>query len=109
MMVRKLNDSEIFALEQKLTLMFPPVLPHPEFQAALYRKLMEVPLPSIAEKRQRRVRYGLIAVIGVYSGLMMLFTVTRGIISVLGMAKAVKTLRSETHAKKIPPVLHASA
>ncbi|GAB4398038.1 MAG: hypothetical protein OHK0052_20850 [Anaerolineales bacterium] len=109
-MIRKpLTNSEVFALEQKLALTFPPVLPHPEFQAALYQKLMQAPLPTAIEKRQQRVRYGLITAIGIYSGLMMFLTLARGIISAFGVAKAVQTLRAETRQKKMPPVLQAGA
>lgn len=109
MIAKKLTNREVLHLEQKLALTFPPVLPHPEFQAALYQKLMQASLPTAVEKRQQRVRYGLIAAIGVYSSLMMLLTVARGIVSVLGVAKAIKTLRSETRVKKLPPALQAGA
>lgn len=103
------TNSQVFDLEQKLALTFPPVLPHPEFQAALYQKLMQAPLPTALEKRQQRVRYGLIAAVGIYTSLMMLFTVARGIISVLGVAKAVRVLRSESRQKKMSPALQAGA
>lgn len=109
MIGKKLTNREVLHLEQTLALTFPPVLPHPEFQAALYQKLMQAPLPTAVEKRQQHVRYGLITAIGIYSSLMMLFTVTRGIVSVLGVAKAIKTLRNETQQKKLPPALQAGA
>jgi hypothetical protein len=70
-------EEEIENLERFMQTSFRPVSPRPEFVKQLHHRLTDPKIPTVRFNRPLRIRYGLLAIASLLSGVIFLITASQ--------------------------------